>query len=197
PILLKPEHDTGAQLVLRGRRVGSMSARDYFATRARYLPDVVAAFAELAQDADLILVEGAGSASEVNLRETDLANFGFARAVDAPVVVIGDIERGGVIAALVGTLAVLNPGDAALVVAGLVNRFRGDPALFDHGRRFIETRTGRPCFGPVPHFAAASRLPAEDALALDAPSPSSGGGFRIAVPRLSRIANFDDLDPLR
>ena len=197
PVLLKPEADSGAQVVVRGKRVGSLSARDYFATRQRFLPDVVGAFSELAEDADLVLVEGAGSASEVNLRHNDLANFGFARAVSAPVVLIGDIERGGVIASLVGTLAVIAPEDAALVVATLINRFRGDPSLFADGLTLIADKTGLPALGPIPFFDAADRLPAEDALALARMATAGEDGFHIVVPRFGRIANFDDLDPLR
>ncbi len=197
PVLLKPEQETGAQVIVRGQRVASMSARDYFATRARFMPDVLAAFNELAKTADLIIVEGAGSASEVNLRHNDLANFGFARAANVPVVLCGDIQRGGVIAAIIGTLAVIDPDDADLVVASLINKFQGDPALFETGRQFITEKTGRPCLGPLPFFADAGKLPAEDVLALDDNVRSGEGDFLIAVPRLARIANFDDLDPLR
>jgi len=197
PVLLKPEGETGSQVVVRGRRRASLSARQYWADRARLLPEVLTAYHDLAARADLVLVEGAGSASEVNLRAGDIANFGFARAAGLPVALIGDIHRGGVIAAIVGTLAVIDPADAALVKASLVNRFFGDPGLFAAGRTFLERRTGRPCFGPVPHFADAARLPAEDALALDHFPLGQGGGLHIAVPRLPRIANFDDLDPLR
>ncbi len=198
PVLLKPEHETGAQLVVRGRRVGSYPARDYWKMRGELLPQVVAAYQELAADADLVLIEGAGSASEVNLRANDIANFGFARRVDSPVVLVGDIDRGGVIASLIGTLSVIAPEDAALVRATLVNKFRGDPALFADGKAFVEQRTGLPCLGPVPFFSEASRLPAEDSLALETRSaPAASGDYVIAVPRLPRIANFDDLDPLR
>ena len=196
PVLLKPEGETGSQVVVRGQRRASLSARQYWSDRAQLLPEVLAAFHELAQDADYILVEGAGSASEVNLRQGDIANFGFARAANLPVVLIGDIHRGGVIASLVGTLAVIDPADANLVRASLINKFFGDPALFESGKSFLETQTGRPCLGPVPHFDAAARLPAEDALALETYSGGQGA-FHIAVPRLPRIANFDDLDPLR
>ena len=140
PVLLKPEHDTGAQVVVRGQRRASLSARDFWRRRAELLPEVLAAYDELAADADLVLVEGAGSASEVNLRSTDIANFGFARARDLPVALVGDIERGGVIAALVGTFAVIDPDDAALIAATIVKKFRGDPALFADGRRFIAER---------------------------------------------------------
>jgi adenosylcobyric acid synthase len=196
PILLKPEHESGAQVIVRGRRIGSMPAARYMQERGAFLAEVQAAFMELAADADLILVEGAGSASEVNLRRGDIANFGFARAQNVPVVVIGDIERGGVIASLVGTFMVIDPADARLIVATLVNKFQGDPALFESGRHYIAERTGVPCLGPVRMFADAHRLPAEDILGLQG-KPSGSGSFRIVVPRLPRIANFDDLDPLR
>jgi adenosylcobyric acid synthase len=197
PVLLKPEQETGSQLVLRGQRVGSYKARDYWSKRHELLPAVLAAHHELAATADLILVEGAGSASEVNLRPGDIANFGFARAADKPVVLVGDIQRGGVIAALVGTFAVIDPADAALIVATLVNKFQGDPELFDDGKQFIANRTNVPCLGPVPFFAEARKLPAEDALALEEQQTPGQGAYRIVVPRLPRIANFDDLDPLR
>src|SRR5687768_13153476 len=196
PILLKPEHETGAQVIVRGKRIGSMPAAKDMAERGAFLTVVRAAYAELAAESDLMLVEGAGSASEVNLRANDIANFGFARAENVPVVVIGDIERGGVIASLVGTFAVIDPADAALIVATLVNKFQGDPALFEDGKRVIAERTGVPCLGPLPMFRDARKLPAEDILGLEA-QPSGNGHFRIVVPRLPRIANFDDLDPLR
>ncbi|RYE45011.1 MAG: cobyric acid synthase [Hyphomicrobiales bacterium] len=197
PVLLKPEGETGSQLVLRGQRIGSFPAREYWKKRGELLPQVLAAHAGLAADADLILVEGAGSASEVNLRANDIANFGFARAADLPVILAGDIQRGGVIAALVGTFAVIDPADAALIAATLVNKFQGDPALFEDGKRFIAERTGVPCLGPVPYFNDARKLPAEDALALEEQQAPGQGGYRIVVPRLPRISNFDDLDPLR
>ncbi|MHB1104140.1 MAG: cobyric acid synthase [Devosia sp.] len=197
PVLLKPEHESGAQLVVRGKRVGSFPAREYWRKRGELLPRVLRAYDELSGTADLILVEGAGSASEVNLRHNDIANFGFARAANLPVVLIGDIQRGGVIAALAGTFAVIDPDDARLIAATLVNKFQGDPALFEDGRRFIATRTGVPCLGPVPFFPEARKLPAEDVLALDQKSDPGRGGFVIAAPRLPRIANFDDFDPLR
>jgi adenosylcobyric acid synthase len=195
PVLLKPEHESGAQLIVRGQRVGSFPARQYWKMRGELLPQVLDAFGEL--DADLVLVEGAGSASEVNLRQGDIANFGFAQAAKLPVILIGDIDRGGVIASLVGTFAVIAPADAALVRATLVNKFRGDPALFADGVSFIADRTGVPCLGPVPYFADAGKLPAEDSLALDRKEKSGDGSYVVAVPRLPRIANFDDLDPLR
>lgn len=197
PVLLKPEQETGSQVVVRGQRRASMSARAYWQERGKLMPEVLAAFRELAGTADIILVEGAGSASEVNLRANDLANFGFAQAANVPVILVGDIHRGGVIASLVGTFAVIDPADAARIRATLVNKFQGDPALFADGVKFLETRTGVSCFGPVPWFPDAAKLPAEDALALESYTASRAGGFTIAVPRLPRIANFDDLDPLR
>ncbi|MEL6318279.1 MAG: cobyric acid synthase, partial [Pseudomonadota bacterium] len=144
--------------------------------------------------ADLVLVEGAGSPAEVNLRAGDIANMGFARATETPVVLVGDIDRGGVIAQLVGTKAVLDPEDAALVRGFLINKFRGDPSLFDDGYRLIEERAGWPGFGVLPWFPEAGRLPGEDAL--DLPRRTGEGPFKIVCPQLSRIANFDDLDPL-
>ncbi len=199
PVLLKPEHETGAQVIVRGKRVGSMPAREYFATRGQYLAPVLEAFSELSASADLVLVEGAGSASEINLRHNDIANFGFARAASVPVAVLGDIARGGVIASLVGTFEVIEEEDAALTVATIVNRFQGDPSLFEEGRLEIEKRTGRPCFGPIPFFENARLLPAEDILGLreSTENPNGKKQILIAVPRLPRIANFDDLDPLR
>jgi adenosylcobyric acid synthase len=197
PILLKPEHESGSQVVVRGKRVGSMPAREYWRKRGEFLPQVLAAYEELAADADLVLAEGAGSASEINLRHNDIANFGFARAENLPVVLIGDIQRGGVIASLVGTFAVIEPDDAALIAATLVNKFEGDPTLFEGGKRTIAERTGVPCLGPVPMFRDARKLPAEDILGLESTTGTGTGTFRIVVPRLPRIANFDDLDPLR
>ena len=196
PILLKPEQETGSQVVVRGKRLGSMTARQYFKFRPQLMPAVLEAFKMVADDVDFVIVEGAGSASEVNLRDGDIANFGFAAAADVPVVLVGDIHRGGVIASLIGTFAVLETTDADRIVGTLINKFHGDPTLFDAGRKLIAERTGRPCLGVVPHFDAARKLPAEDVLALEK-TEQNQEGIKIAVPRLSRIANFDDLDPLR
>ncbi len=199
PVLLKPETDTGAQVVVHGRRIGHARAREFQSLKPALLTAVLESAARLAGGSDLLLVEGAGSPAEINLRAGDIANMGFAAAAGVPVVLVGDIDRGGVIAALVGTHAVLDPADRARISGYLINRFRGDPTLFDDGLRAIGERTGWPCFGVVPWFADAARLPAEDAVALDRPTTSRGrrGGVVVAVPRLSRIANFDDLDPLR
>lgn len=197
PVLLKPESETGAQVIVRGRRLASLAARAYGQRRQAFLPAVLESFARLSADADLVIVEGAGSPAEINLRAGDIANMGFAAAANVPVVLIGDIHRGGVIASIIGTFAVLADADAALIRAFLVNKFHGDPALFADGAACLVQRTGRPCVGVVPHFEAAGRLPAEDALALDSRAATGAGPLHIAVPRVSRIANFDDLDPLR
>lgn len=194
PVLLKPETDRAAQVVVQGRAVTRAAAADYGTLKVGLMQAVLDSFARLRAAHDLVLVEGAGSPAEVNLRPRDIANMGFARAAGVPVVLAGDIDRGGVIAQIVGTQAVLDHEDAAMIRGFLINRFRGDPALFDGGRAFIRQRTGWPDLGLVPWFPDAARLPAEDAA--DLRSASRGAGLHIACPMLSRIANFDDLDPL-
>jgi adenosylcobyric acid synthase len=197
PVLLKPETDRGAQVIVQGKRSATLSAREYFASRAIYLTAIMESFERLAQDADFVIVEGAGSPAEVNLRQGDLANMGFAEAADLPAILIGDIHRGGVIASIAGTFAVLEGKDRARLKAFLINNFHGDHGLFSEGTRVIERAAGVPNLGVVPHFPQAMNLPAEDALALDRQAQAGHGTFRIAIPRLPRIANFDDLDPLR
>ncbi|MBM6580182.1 cobyric acid synthase [Microvirga sp. BT689] len=195
PVLLKPQSEIGSQVVVQGRVVGTAKAREYQAWKPRLTEAVLDSFGRLSREADLVLVEGAGSASEVNLRAGDIANMGFARAANVPVVLVGDIDRGGVIASLVGTKAVLDDGDAGMIRGFVVNRFRGDPALFDSGMRFVAERTGWPALGLVPHFSDAARLPAEDGLGLR--REGRKGSVCIAVPVTPWISNFDDLDPLR
>lgn len=197
PVLLKPQSEVGAQVVVQGRMIGTAKAREYQSWKPRLMEAVLDSFERLRAQADIVLVEGAGSAAEVNLRRGDIANMGFARATGTPVVLVGDIDRGGVIASLVGTQAVLEPEDAAMIRGFIVNRFRGDPTLFADGMTGIAARTGWTPFGLVPFFPEAGRLPPEDALALDAPDRRRGGVPLIAVPRFPHIANFDDLDPLR
>src|ERR1700761_7060239 len=197
PVLLKPQSEIGAQIVVQGRVFGSAKAAAYQHLKRDLMPFVLDSFARMRGEADLVLVEGAGSAAEVNLRENDIANMGFARAADVPVVLIGDIDRGGVIASLVGTKAVIAADDAALIRGFIVNKFRGDASLFADGMRRIAELTGWRPLGLIPHFPDARLLPAEDALALErAPQAKSGAKLRIAVPVLPHIANFDDLDPL-
>ena len=197
PVLLKPETDLGSQVVVQGKARGHAKARAYQAMKPDLLGAVRESFARLQGNADLILVEGAGSPAEVNLRAGDIANMGFAEAVNCPVVLIGDIDRGGVIASLVGTHAVVPEDDRTRITAYLINKFRGDASLFDEGLRIVTDRTGWPSLGVVPYFPEARKLPAEDAVALESAIREAAGPVKIAVPRLSRIANFDDLDPLR
>lgn len=197
PVLLKPQSDIGAQVVVQGRSRGNAKAADYQKLKPGLMAAVLESYEHLRREADLVLVEGAGSASEINLRAGDIANMGFARAANVPVVLIGDIDRGGVIASLVGTRAVLAEDDAAMIRGFLVNRFRGDPTLFAAGMEDIARRTGWASLGLIPFFPEACRLPAEDALGLEAtPQSKPGARVRIVVPLLPRIANFDDLDPL-
>jgi adenosylcobyric acid synthase len=197
PVLLKPESDIGAQVIVQGARYATMEAREYGQRKSELLPRVLDSFARLEADCDLVLVEGAGSPAETNLRAGDIANMGFAEAAGVPAILVGDIDRGGVIAALVGTHAVLPPGENARIKGFVINRFRGDPSLFDDGLAEIERRTGWASLGIVPHFPNASRLPAEDVLGLAEEPRKARGKIKIAVPRLRRIANFDDLHPLR
>jgi adenosylcobyric acid synthase len=234
PVLLKPQSESGAQIVLQGRVWRTAGAGEYRRLAPGLLPAVLDSFSRLGNTADLVLVEGAGSPAEVNLRDGDIANMGFAEAADVPVVLIGDIERGGVIAQLFGTYALLSASERALLAGCIVNKFRGDVGLFEGGVAAITGRTGMRCFGVVPYFSAAAALPAEDSLALTpthtnlAPTLTlsrlrgrewegaglplsrtagegderseageSRGPIRIAAPLLPRIANFDDLDPLR
>jgi adenosylcobyric acid synthase len=198
PVLLKPETDTGAQVIVQGKRAATLSAKAYFAERQKYLPPILESFHLLAKEHDIILVEGAGSPAETNLRDGDLANMGFSEAANVPAILIGDIHRGGVIASLVGTYAILAKRDRDHIKGFIINKFHGDPRLFSEGRKTVETWTDWPCLGILPHFAGAARLPAEDALALEGALETNGGeGFHVCVFRLPRIANFDDLDPLR
>jgi adenosylcobyric acid synthase len=197
PVLLKPQSEIGAQIVVQGWVYGSAKAAAYQHMKRDLLPYVLDSFARMRGEADIVLIEGAGSAAEVNLRNNDIANMGFAQAAGVPVVLVGDIDRGGVIASLVGTKAVIAPEDAALIGGFIVNKFRGDAALFADGMERISHLTGWQALGLLPYFPDAHRLPAEDALALEQSRPvKSHARLRIAVPILPHIANFDDLDPL-
>ncbi len=209
PVLLKPESETGAQIIVLGRRWGTMRAREFGQRKAELLPAVLESYKRLARQADLVIVEGAGSPAEVNLRAGDIANMGFAEAACLPVVLVGDIERGGVIASLVGTHVVLSQQDRARIKAFAINKFRGDVSLFDGGVRVICEKTGWQPLGVMPYFSDAGKLPAEDILDIARPAGRRCGcgasavgsapaeTLKIAVPVAGRIANFDDLDPLR
>jgi adenosylcobyric acid synthase len=197
PVLLKPQSEVGAQVVVQGCVHGVAKAAAYQRMKPDLARFVFDSYARLKREADIVLVEGAGSASEVNLRANDFANMGFARAADIPVVLIGDIDRGGVIASLVGTKIVIDASDAAQIHGFLVNKFRGDPTLFADGMTSIARATGWEPLGLVPFFADARLLPAEDALGLDGPTTAKPTArIKIAVPILPHVANFDDLDPL-
>jgi adenosylcobyric acid synthase len=194
PVLLKPESETGSQVIVQGKRVATVKAREYAALKPSLMAPVLESFERLKANHDLVLVEGAGSPAEVNLRDGDIANMGFAVASGTPVILAGDIDRGGVIAQIVGTQAVLSAQDAKQVKGFLINKFRGDPSLFDDGYALIEQHTGWRGFGVLPWFADAAKLPAEDAL--DLGRARGDGTLHIACLAFSRIANFDDLDPL-
>ncbi|MPZ59144.1 MAG: cobyric acid synthase [Rhizobiales bacterium] len=197
PVLLKPQSQVGAQIVVQGKVYGTAKGIEYMRMKPKVMPYVLDSFERLKQEADLILVEGAGSASEINLRKYDIANMGFARAAGVPVVIIGDIDRGGAIASLIGTKTVLDPEDAALVIGFIVNKFSGDPSLFAAGSDAIAVATGWPSLGLVPYFSDSRHLPAEDSLALERPDTwRDNAKLVIAVPILPQIANFDDFDPL-
>jgi len=195
PVLLKPQSDTGAQIIVQGKVFGHLGAQKFLDKKATLLPFVLESFARLARDADIVLIEGAGSPAEINLRQGDIANMGFAEAAGVPVVLAGDIDRGGVIASIAGTHLVLQPEERARIHGFIVNKFRGNAALFDNGLTAITRLTSWPSLGVVPWLPAVAALPAEDAVDLDRAVLSQATRV-IAVPMLSRIANFDDLDPL-
>ncbi|MBY5553379.1 cobyric acid synthase [Rhizobium leguminosarum] len=197
PVLLKPQSENGSQIIVQGRVFGQAKGRDYQRLKPELLGAVLESFEKVAAGADLVIVEGAGSPAEINLRAGDIANMGFATRAGVPVVLVGDIDRGGVIASLVGTHAILEHGDRAMIAGYIINKFRGDVSLFDDGVRAIEGFTGWPCFGIVPWLRGAARLPAEDSAVLERLARGGTGALKIAVPVLPRIANFDDLDPLR
>ncbi|MBO0737207.1 MAG: cobyric acid synthase, partial [Alphaproteobacteria bacterium] len=197
PVLLKPQSESGAQIVVQGRFWRVADSSEYRRLAPDLLPAVLASLGRLAVSADLVLVEGAGSPAEINLRDGDIANMGFAEAAGMPVVLVGDIERGGVIAQLVGTYALLSQSEQARLAGYIVNKFRGDIRLFDGGVAAVGERTGLRCFGVVPYFPAAAILPAEDSLALARAlagprtvrdqADEGGRSIRIAVPVLPRI----------
>ncbi|MGO8187129.1 cobyric acid synthase [Rhizobium leguminosarum] len=197
PVLLKPQSENGSQIIVQGRVFGQAKGRDYQRLKSELLGAVLESFEKVAAGADLVIVEGAGSPAEINLRPGDIANMGFATRAGVPVVLVGDVDRGGVIASLVGTHAILEDGDRAMIAGYIINKFRGDVSLFDDGVRAIEGFTGWPCFGIVPWLRGAARLPAEDSAVLERLARGGAGALKIAVPVLPRIANFDDLDPLR
>ncbi|MEI9423288.1 cobyric acid synthase [Mesorhizobium sp. Cs1299R1N1] len=197
PVLLKPQTDVGAQVIVQGKMFGEARARDYQALKGRLMDAVLDSWGKVGEGADLVIVEGAGSPAEINLRSRDIANMGFATRADVPVVLVGDIDRGGVIASVAGTHLILPEEDRRMIVGYLINKFRGDVSLFDDGLKAIEKFTGWRCFGVVPWLKAAARLPSEDSVVLERLASGEARALKVAVPVLGRIANFDDLDPLK
>jgi adenosylcobyric acid synthase len=200
PVLLKPGSDRTSQVVVLGRPYAEVSALSYRDHKAALLEIALASLADLRSRFDVVVCEGAGSPAEINLRATDIANLGLARAADLPVLVVGDINPGGVFAALFGTLALLSPEDQALVAGFVVNKFRGDPALLEPGLQMLTRLTGRPTYGVLP-WAEGLELDVEDSLGLSAPvTPLPAVGrdvLRVSVVRLPRLSNWTDVDALR
>ena len=195
PILLKPTAERSAQLIVHGRVRAQLSAAEYHRRKRRLLPQVLAACARLRAAAELVLVEGAGSPAEINLRDQDLANMGFAAAAACPVVLVADIDRGGVFAHIIGTLELLEPAERKLLCGFIINRFRGDPALLAPGLQWLRRRTGLPIFGVMPYLPDLC-LDAEDAPDSRQPPPRADA-LRVLVPQLPRISNHSDFDALR
>lgn len=195
PLLLKPETDGRSQLVVLGRSVGSVAAADYWRRRSGLWPVVTRSLGSLRREFDVVVIEGAGGAAEINLRAADVANLRLAAHTRASVILVGDIERGGIFAQLLGTLDLLRPTERRLVRGLLVNRFRGDPGLFASGVAILERRSGLPVLGVLP-YAEDLAVPAEDSLALDRPPVGPVDGPDIAVVRSPHVSNFDDLEPL-
>ena len=194
PVLLKPNSDTGSQVIVHGRPVGNMSVREYHRFKTEAFERVRESFARLASRHQVVVMEGAGSIAEVNLKEHDIVNLKAAAMADAPVLLVADIDRGGVFAALVGTLELLDPTERARIAGVIINRFRGDPSLLRPGIELIEDRTGVPVLGVIPWIDL--KLPEEDSVALDRKGRlPTGRGLRIGVARLPRISNYSDFDP--
>lgn len=197
PVLLKPQSEIGSQVIVNGRIWGNAKAREYYQLRSRLITAVQDSFNRLCQNSDLVLVEGAGSAAEVNLRAGDIANMGFALRLGVPVALVGDVDRGGVLASLVGTKNLLSDPERKLICGYIINRFRGDVSLFDSAISIITRETSWSNLGVVPYFHAAKNLPKEDSMGIIQESDSEQATIQIAVPVISRISNFDDMDPLQ
>ena len=195
PVLLKPNSDTAAQVIIHGRALTDMDACDYHRYKTTAMAAVLASHARLCAQYELIVAEGAGSPAEINLRDRDIANMGFAEAVDCPVILVADIDRGGVFAHLVGTLALLSESERARVQGFVINRFRGDLALLEGGLRWLERETGKPVLGVLPYLHGL-HLEAEDALPRER-RPVTNGALRVVAPALPHISNHTDFDPLR
>jgi adenosylcobyric acid synthase len=196
PILLKPNTDTGAQVIVHGQAIGNLEALDYHHYKAQARGAVLEAYRRLADRFEALVIEGAGSPAEINLRDNDIANMGFAEAADCPVILIADIDRGGVFAHLVGTLELLSEAERGRIAGFVINRFRGDPALLKSGLDWLEAYTGKPVLGVLPYLHGL-HLEAEDALPSAWTEPAAGEPFRVILPVLPHISNHTDFDPLR
>ncbi|MBQ6170059.1 MAG: cobyric acid synthase [Ruminococcus sp.] len=191
PVLLKPTTDVGSQVIVGGKAVGNMTAAEYFRRKRELIPQIMECYEKLSAQHDIIVIEGAGSPVELNLKSDDIVNMGMAKLAKAPVLLVGDIDRGGVFAQLLGTLGLLEPDELSMVKGLIVNRFRGDIGLFDSGRKILEERGGKPVLGVVPYLRC--DIEDEDSLS-DKLSSSEKGLIDIAVIRLPRISNFTDFD---
>lgn len=196
PVLLKPNSDTGSQVIIHGQSIGNMDAVGYHAYKQTAKIAVMESFARLQQEYDVVVVEGAGSPAEINLRKHDIANMGFAEAADVPVLLVGDIDRGGVFAQLVGTLALLSESERQRTHGFIINRFRGDVALLQPGLDWLEEETAKPVFGVVPYLQGL-HIEAEDSVSAFQPNENREAALQIVVPRLPRISNHTDFDALR
>ena len=199
PVLLKPQSNMGSQVIVQGKVLETADSSYFRTLKPKLMTAVMESFNRLKNNTvlnDIVLIEGAGSPAEINLREGDIANMGFAEQADVPVVLVVDVDRGGSIASVVGTMAILPESEKARIKGYVINKFRGDVKLFQGALNEIEHHCGLKCFGVIPWFDKAHLLPAEDAVALDTSQNKSDGKINISVPRLPCIANFDDLDPL-
>jgi adenosylcobyric acid synthase len=194
PILLKPTSDTGSQVIVNGVPLGTMPAKEYFRRKQAFVPDILEAYHTLAQKHDIIVIEGAGSPAEINLKQNDIVNMGLAQLVDAPVLLCGDIDRGGVFASLYGTVALLEPQEQARIKGLVINNFRGDKTILDPGTEMLEKLTGKPVVGVIPHLDV--NLDDEDSLSSRFDRTLAPAALDIAVIRLPRISNFTDFNAL-
>src|SRR5574343_465334 len=196
PVLLKPTTDKKAQVIIHGKVASDLDAKAYHDYKPRAMGAVLESWARLTAAYDCVVVEGAGSPAEINLRDRDIANMGFAEAVDCPVIIVADIDRGGVFAHLVGTLELLSPSEQQRVVGFVINRFRGDIGLLEPGLVWLEQRTGKPVLGVLPYLHGLL-LDAEDAIATAAIGDKQGAKLKVIAPAYPRTSNHNDLDPLR
>jgi adenosylcobyric acid synthase len=195
PVLLKPTHDTGSQVIVMGKVLDDISASDYYKHTPKLLKTILAALARLRSEYDIVVLEGAGSPAEVNLKDREIVNMRIARESRSPVVLVGDIDRGGVFASLVGTLELLDKEERDLVRGLVINKFRGDVTLLRDALDFVAVRTGKPVLGVIPYYRNI-RIPQEDSVFLDERPHNGGGDLDVAVIRLPHISNYDDFDPL-